>query len=121
LAADENLLAEEAEQVLKNTGEKNINGENLLAVEFYAGKVLKNGQWHKTGKTYWIYTLYQDGKRQRISPSRIYRREKGVTSIEKCPYDGRVSDYRWRIDGGKTTGGQRDDGRLQGVEDGITA
>ena len=114
---DSKILAQEAEEALKNTGEKNTGEkDNLPSVEFFYGKVKQNGRWIKTGKIYWIYTTYQNGQRKRISPSRIYRREKGITSIEKCPYEGRVLEFRSRSLGFKYTGGSNDDGRLQGSE-----
>jgi hypothetical protein len=111
------LLAEEAEKALENTGDEYTGeAENLPSIEFYYGKVKQNGRWIKTGKIYWIFTTYQGGQRKRISPSRIYRREKGITSIEKCPYEGRIFDFYRRSLGFKNTGSPGDDGRLQGVE-----
>jgi hypothetical protein len=118
LPVDFELLAQEAENALETTGEK-TTGDNALSVEFYYGKVKQNGKWTKTGKVYWIYTAYQNGERKRISPSRIYRDEKRITSIDNCPYEGRVLEFRGRSLGFKYTGVAGDDGRLQGAESGI--
>jgi len=115
------ILGEEAESALKNTGEETTGGEdNLPSVEFYYGRVRHNGKWIKTGKIYWIYTTYQYGERKRISPSKIYRNQKGVTSIEQCPYAGRILEFRTRSLGFKYTGGTGDDGRFSGVEESVS-
>lgn len=119
---DLNVLVEEAESALKNTGEKNTGeSDNLPSVEFYYGKVKQNGKWTKTGKIYWIYTVYKDGKRQRISPSRIYRSEKRITSIESCPYEGRILEFRSRSLSFKYTGVTGNDEGFQSVEGGDTS
>lgn len=70
---------------------------NLL-VEFYPGKRKKNGRTIKTGHIYWTFTQCQNGQRQRISPKRYDPAAfgyAGATSIENCPYGGRVEEY-WR-------------------------
>lgn len=103
---DDEILAEEAQTALETTGEKTTGEtENTPSVEFYYGRVRQNGKWIKTGKIYWIYTVYQNGKRKRISPSKIYRNEKRVTSIENCPYAGRIYEFRTRSLSFKFTGG----------------
>ena len=113
----EDVLAEEAEKALENTGDETTGDtENLPSVEFYYGKVKQNGKWIKTGKIYWIFTVYQDGQRKRLSPSRIYGKRKGITSIDKCPFEGRILDFYRRSLAFKNTGDPDNDGRLQGVE-----
>jgi hypothetical protein len=113
----DNILAEEAEQALENTGDQSTGDtENLPSVEFYYGKVKQNGRWIKTGKIYWIFTVYQDGQRKRLSPSRIYGKQKGLTSIDKCPFEGRILDFYRRSLSFKNTGGAGNDGRFQGIE-----
>lgn len=110
-------LADEAEKAIKTTGETNTGeGDTLPSVEFYYGKVFRDGRWIKTGKLYWIYTTHKDGGKKRHSPKKYYRDEKGVTSIEKCPYEGRVLEFYQRSLGFKNTGDTSDDGRLQGAE-----
>lgn len=110
---------EEAERAVENTGEKNTGEDaanNLPSVEFYYGKVLKDGRWIKTGKIYWIYTTHKDGGKKRHSPKKYYRNEKGITSIENCPYKGRVLEFYQRSLGFNNTGDTGNDGRLQGIE-----
>ena len=75
---------------------------------------MQDGRWIKTGKIYWIYTTYPNGKRKRVSPSKIYRREKGITSIEQCPYKGRVLEFASRSL--SYTGGTGNSTGLQGIE-----
>ena len=117
LPVDDALLAEEAENALKSTGDKTTGAaDNLPSIEFYYGKVKQNGKWIKTGKIYWIYTTYQNGERKRISPSRIYRQEKRITSIEQCPYEGRILEFRTRSLGFKYTGGSNGIGGFSGIE-----
>jgi hypothetical protein len=118
---DEKILAEEAEQALKSTGEKSTGvSDNLPSVEFYYGKVRQNGHWIKTGKIYWIYTTYQNGQRKRVSPSRIYRNERRITSIDNCPYEGRILEFRSRSLGFKYTGGTDGNGRLSDSQEGTS-
>lgn len=118
---DLSLLVAEAENALETTGEKTTgDSDNLPSVEFYYGKVKQNGRWIKTGKIYWIYTTYQNGERKRISPSRIYRNEKRITSIENCPYEGRILEFRSRSLGFKYTGITGNDEGLQGIEGGAS-
>jgi hypothetical protein len=106
----------EAERAKGSSEQTTGDGDNLPAVEFYYGKVKQNEKWIKTGKIYWIFTTYQKGKRKRLSPSRIYGKKKGITSIEECPFEGRVHQFYWRSLGVGTTGGSGNDGRFQGVE-----
>jgi hypothetical protein len=113
----EDVLAEEAEKAFENTGDQSTGDtENLPSVEFYYGKVRQNGKWIKTGKIYWIFTVYQNGQRKRLSPSRIYGKQKGITSIEQCPFKGRIFDFYRRSLGFKTTGDPSDGGRFQRIE-----
>jgi hypothetical protein len=114
---DDDALAEEAEEARKNTGDESTGGSvNLPSIEFYYGKVKKDGRTIKTGKVYWIFTTYQDGQRKRISPSRIYGKQKGITSIEQCPFKGRILDFYRRSLGFKSTGDTSDDGGFRGAE-----
>lgn len=113
----DNLLANEAEEALKNTGDTvESTGDTLPSVEFYYGKVKQDGKWIKTGKIYWIYTIYSNGERKRVSPTKIYGKQKGLTNIDKCPHEGRILDFYQRSLGFKNTGGSGNDGRLQGIE-----
>ena len=114
---DSEILAQEAEDAYKSTGEEYTGDtDNIPSIEFYYGKVKQDGRWIKTGKIYWIYTIYQNGQRKRVSPSRIYRREKRITSIDKCPYKGRILEFYQRSLSFKNTGGSDDAGRFQGTE-----
>jgi hypothetical protein len=122
LPVDANLLAEQAEEALKSTGEENTGGD-VPTIEFYYGKAKKNGRTIKTGKVYWIYTRYdENGQRYRLSPNKVAGKKiKGITSIENCPFKGRVQEFYWRSlrfksTGGTNTGGTDHDGRLQGAE-----
>jgi hypothetical protein len=113
---DDDVLAAEAEEA-KNTGDESTGGSvNLPSIEFYYGKVRQNERWIKTGKIYWIFTTYQDGQRKRLSPSRIYGKQKGITSIEQCPFKGRILDFYRRSLGFKSTGDPSDDGGFRGAE-----
>jgi hypothetical protein len=117
----DDVLAEEAERALENTGDQSTGDtENLPSVEFYYGKVRQNGKWIKTGKIYWIFTVYQNGQRKRLSPSRIYGKTKGLTSIEKCPFKGRILDFYRRSLGFQSTGDPGNDGRFQSIEERTT-
>jgi hypothetical protein len=83
---------------LNASGEQELSASiSDLLVEFYPGKRKRNGQTIKTGHIYWTFTRYQAGQRQRISPKR-YAPDAfgyaGATSIENCPYTGRVEQYR---------------------------
>ena len=117
---DLKILVDEAEAAHKNTGES-TGDDDLPSVEFYYGKVMQNGRWIKTGKIYWIYTTYQDGdngrERKRLSPTKIYGKRKGLTSIDHCPHEGRVIEFRSRSLSFKYTGDTDHDGRLQDSED----
>lgn len=114
----DNILANEAEEALKNTGGavESTGDDNLPPIEFYYGKVKQDGKWIKTGKIYWIYTIYHNGERKRVSPTKIYGKQKGITSIDRCPYEGRILEFRSRSLGFKYTGDSGDDGRFQRVE-----
>jgi hypothetical protein len=115
---DSEMLAAEAELAKETTGEKTTGAvEGLPSIEFYYGKVKQDGRWIKTGKIYWIYTTYRASKRKRVSPSKIYRREKNITSISKCPYQGRILDFYSRSLTFRNTGGASGDGRLQGNQE----
>jgi hypothetical protein len=116
---DDDALAEEAEEARKNTGgeEKNTGGSaNLPGIEFYYGKVKKDGRTIKTGKIYWIFTVYPDGQRKRLSPTKIYGKRKGITNIEQCPFRGRVLDFYRRSLGFQSSGDSSVDGGLSGTE-----
>jgi hypothetical protein len=108
---DDDLLAAEAEEAHKNTGDTSAGtSDNLPSIEFYYGKVKKHGRTIKTGKVYWIFTVYDDGERKRLSPSRIYGKRKGITSIEQCPFQGRILDFRRRSHSRKPNGNPGDAG-----------
>jgi len=92
---DEQLLAQEAEDAFLSTGAASI-GDELPNVEFYYGKARKNGRTIKTGKIYWIYTTFVNGRRKRVSPTKIYGQQRGITSLENCPHRGRVIQFASR-------------------------
>lgn len=65
-----------------------------LNVEFFEGRrKYADGTTRKTGKFYWNYVFYQDGKRRRISPSKVHGNKKFITSIENCPHRERVQEF----------------------------
>jgi hypothetical protein len=96
----EDKLILEAEAA--STGKQEVENGTVLYVEFYTGKVKKNGHTTKTNKVYWQFAIYKGGKRQRrISPKQYLPDEfnfDGATSIDNCPYTGRVGNY-WKKQG----------------------
>ena len=118
---DYDVLVAEAEKA-KTTGDEPVEeikstGEQLPSVEFFYGKVRKDGRWIKTGKIYWIFTIYENGQRKRLSPSKIYGKRKGITSIEQCPFQGRILDFYRRSLSFQSTGDTGHDGGFQGTEE----
>jgi hypothetical protein len=104
-------MAQEAEQALKSNGESLINLTVNYNVEFIEGRVKKNGRWIKTGKIYWIYTTYREGKRRRISPTAVHGKQRFLTSIDNCPHQGRIEEYfRNRKDAAISSDGSNSNG-----------
>lgn len=103
---------------MKSTGgrEESTGEADLPPIEFYYGKVFQNGRWIKTGKLYWIFTVYINGERKRVSPTKIYGKQKGLTSIDKCPFEGRILEFYSRSLGFKNTGDSGNNGRFQGTK-----
>lgn len=95
-----------------STGKTEIDTGTAIYIEFYTGKENKHGE----RKTYWIYSLYQDGKRQkRVSPKSFSPENfgfEGATCIENCPYLGRVESYLSRV-----SSGERGDSGLRGGDE----
>jgi len=89
---DIDSMVQEAEQVLKSNGSE-INLTAVYNIEFTEGRTRKDGNWIKTGKFYWIYTTFKEGKRVRISPTKIHGNKKFLTRIENCPHKGRVASF----------------------------
>jgi hypothetical protein len=92
------LIAEAEEAASTGKTDFDDTGKKIY-VEFYFGKVKRNGKTIKTGFTYWTYAVYREGKRlYRISPKRYAPDDfgfEGATKIEHCPYTGRVTAY-WK-------------------------
>lgn len=100
LPVDDLIL--EAEQAASTGRVDEVDNGTVIYVEFYTGKVKKNGHWIKTNKVYWQFAIYKGSKRQRrISPKQYLPDEfnfDGATSIDHCPYTGRVNNY-WKKQG----------------------
>jgi hypothetical protein len=86
-------MAQEFEEALKSNGSNEVNLTAAYNIEFTEGRTKKNGKWIKTGKFYWIYTKYKDGKRQRISPTQVHGKIRFLTRLENCPHKGRVNAF----------------------------
>lgn len=89
LAIERDLAESTGKTATKSTGAEEMD----LPVEFFYGKTVKHGRTIKTGKVYWIFVERSNGRRRRISPTKIYGPVKGITSIEKCPFRGRVEEF----------------------------
>lgn len=76
-----------------STGGASTGGAKEPNVEFFPGRD-KNG--NKTGKYYWTYTEWSNGKRKRKTPTHFLGRIPDITKIENCPHKSRVTEYKRR-------------------------